>query len=176
MKKAFGILTLVTVLLFAVSALAANKVVVIPLNTSSNKAGSVSVAGAAFHDKNENDACLLNQGNFYAMYDGGNGCDAFSSIQIPHGASVTRMDCTIYDNGVGNFLVTLERRDLQSGNFVAVFQINNSTNSTNVQKISDTTTSYPLIDNSNFAYFIWADFGPAAGTNSRLYGCTVSYN
>lgn len=141
--------------------------------------GAVSVAGGGFHDINEANTCQLSQTSFMLNYSAGNGCDAFASVQLPDGATLTHMDCLVFDNDSGssvNIDVDLRRIDLATSGASIVFSSASSVDSPSLQTISDTTTTLGKVDNSSYAYLLWADFGPSSPVGLVLYGCTIGYN
>ena len=148
-----------------------------------------SVAGVAFIQQNDDDTslnggCKLNRSTLssYAHYTGGNNCDAFAPITFPQGALLTRLSCTVVDNSANNgvaLIGRLYRMNLETGADDIVFTTAASTDSANVQIVTDVSAVNNLVDNNTYAYFLSTDWGTTdlsgVGANLRLYGCSVQY-
>ncbi len=151
-------------------------------------AGAVSVAAQAFRDDESNSNCQWRSsvwapGGYYRS-GGATNCNLVAGIQIPHGAVVKDLACTVYDDTTLGSIrsVRLVGTNLITGLGSIIFETGGSVDfsSTN-QQVFDTTVSSPEdaeIDNFYNAYAIHVEFSAATdimATNVRLYGCSVSY-
>ena len=117
----------------------------------------------------------------YSYFSGTSGsCDALATIQVPDGVTLTSLTCRVFDTSAtaGHLItdVTLRRNNLTTGAVETVFATG-STNDSGLQNISATTTTFGLVDNSNYAYILWLDYGSAVASDAvRIYGCSVAYD
>lgn len=147
---------------------------------SQSPSGVIAVAGVAFHSLPSQANCLSSAtvtGYFY--FSSGSGCGAIAPIQLPHNATLLSMDCSVFDNHGftnANILLRLNRVDLTNSADLAIFETYASSNSADVQTISDAIPSVELVDNTRYAYWLSAKFGAdPGGGDVGLYGCTIYY-
>jgi hypothetical protein len=146
------------------------------------QAGTVSVSGLAFTDELAGEFfCLDNKssGVYFSFRGTGTECDADAPIQLPDGATVLTMSCTIYDNNpTDGISVALRRVRLSDGASADVFLTPTSTNTGTVASYTDTAPflGTGVIDNETYVYSLRADFGIGFPTSLlRLYGCSIDY-
>jgi len=152
--------------------------------------GSVAVSFDAFHETNGATAatCAFVRGVDYGRFEGtGADCVARAGISLPHGATLTGLHCTLFDNATGvaeSVNAYLDRVSLSGAEYQEVYATASTVDSTNAQMLSDTTpngTGSNLVDNNSFAYRLYVSFSTSGsnfttiGGNLRLYGCRVSY-
>jgi len=152
--------------------------------------GSVSVAAHAFRDEGNPDVsgdfCVWQSSvtSGYGYYRSGSrtDCDPAAGVQLPDGATVTSLSCTVYDN-YANYDVTLllQRVDLSTGTRQVIFATPDSSDNASIQVLEDTmveTAGYEVIDNAAYAYSvvgIWGSRTDASSVNVGLYGCSIAY-
>jgi len=149
------------------------------------ESGTLSFSLLGLIDSIDNNACELRRSSAgYVYYNTGSGagCDAFMPVTLPQGRSLISLSCTVLDNDAAGNNVdygSLRRTSLTTGTTDTVFQTIGSTNSVNVQQLSDVTPTAgtDVIDNSSYAYFLRVriDDSAAAITDIRAYGCNVTY-
>ena len=148
------------------------------------EAGFISVSPQAFRNEDAVGDCgwntTANVRYGYFEIGGDHDCNLVAAIQLPHNAMITSLTCYLYDNGAATQIFGR----LYRNNFIDSLDIILSTppteDSMSVQALSDTTSNISagdVIDNQNYAYHIALFFGQTdtAGTNFRVYGCTVGY-
>jgi hypothetical protein len=149
-------------------------------------AGEVSVAGAAFTDDTGDEDCRVGKGAYaYIAADpdaADEDCDLVAGIQLPDGALMRSLRCSVYDNWIPNALqVQLVRVELASGELEDVFVTSGTVDSGLPQMVSDATAEpfTDRVDNAKFAYYLAAAFSytdfTASGNELRVYGCTVAH-
>ena len=145
--------------------------------------GAVSVHGNAFTNVfPTSTTCIISHSSIaYFSFSGtSTACGAIAPIQFPDGVTLSSMSCSVFDSSatVGNQIVdvTLRRSNLTTQIVGTVF-VTGATVDSGTQTITDSTTTLGVIDNSTYAYILWADWGAAAASGAvRLYGCSVTYN
>lgn len=154
--------------------------------------GTVAVAGHAFDDEGQQvdpGTCRLQKTNtsyvYFAAHAGATGgsCDAVAGIQLPDGATLTNMNCYLYDNDGTNdgIEARLRRVDVATGTSDNVFDTSITADSTNIQVMNDAAPAAgtSLVNNGAYTYYLATVFGSMDFTtvdnNARIYGCTVSY-
>jgi len=147
--------------------------------------GFVSVSSQAFRNERSDD-CIWGATTFgsYGFYDSGSptNCDPVAGIQLPHNASITSLTCRLYDNTLSNNMqARLYRMDLSTGSFSAIYTTPSTTESADIQILSDSTATSPgdeIVDNENYTYSLLINFQAGtdtSGTNLRVHNCTVAY-
>ncbi len=112
-------------------------------------------------------------------------CDAVAGIQLPHGATLSQLDCTVYDNSPNNSLKAHLKRvssdGSQDGLIEDVYITGTSTDGVVPQTISSTVVSVvgaDVVDNSTYSYFLTVDWGSTdfstLDADGRLLSCKVS--
>ncbi|MEK9712004.1 MAG: hypothetical protein VW258_05515 [Thalassolituus sp.] len=154
--------------------------------------GAVSIGHRVFTTDNQlNDAglCNLYRGpSNYAYFsavgdDASADCDAGTSIQLPHGRTLTELRCTVLDNtDLVSLNAKLWRTDLTTGASSNIFTTDNTVDDTNVVVMSTAdvnTSGSDLVDNTRYAYNLFINFDGKGfntiGLKARIYGCSVSY-
>lgn len=145
--------------------------------------GAVSVHAAAFNVARPQSSCFYERGNVdrgYMTDASGSGCFVVASIQLPDGVTLGPLDCLVEDSSQtpGNELrVSVYAINLNDGSANLLY-ITNLSNDSGLQTISDDTPFLTEVDNSTYAYSIFANFGnavPTTGLEVSLRGCRVSY-
>ncbi len=105
-----------------------------------------------------------------------------ASVALPNGVTVTGFTCEYLDNSSTSSLGLYARlqRAAKSGTpaapYMAAATVTNTSDSSSIQQVTDTTIGFPVIDNANHSYFINLTFAPEELTSSlRFYGCTLTY-
>ncbi|HFD32316.1 MAG TPA: hypothetical protein ENJ28_06380 [Gammaproteobacteria bacterium] len=148
--------------------------------------GYVSISSHAFRNENDVDDCrwTIRATGIYGYYQTGSDatCDAVAGIQLPHNATLTSLTCNLYDNEltVGTAVFGRLQRTNLSNTLQTVITTPETVNSTDAQALTDTTiftAGAEVVDNQNYTYrlAIFFDDTDVAGSNLRLYGCTVGY-
>lgn len=153
--------------------------------------GRVSLSPMAFLSETgsftQRDLCVLRRSLSYTFFlaninASSASCDAYAPVQLPDGATLTRLDCTVFDGGgfPGNSLQALLRRvTISNVSTSTVFDTGTSTDNINPQTISDTTATNALVNNSLYTYILemrWSSQNFQVGTDSgRIYGCSIAY-
>ncbi len=117
--------------------------------------------------------------DFYAYFRNGGTAFGYATVEVnlPDGARVTELEAWIYDNLTTNPVrVDLYRQALGSPTVISMARIESTAinASTLVQNLTDNTISFELIDNENYAYFLFFT-GRQNSNESRLYGAKVAY-
>lgn len=149
------------------------------------KTGAVSVISYSFRGSASDIDCKWwstgNDGSSYfsASSTGGASCTrALSGISLPDGVTLTNLSCTFHDNTAsGSLKGTLNRVDLSSGVGSELAATAATADDPNVQNLSESNITTPIVDNSRYGYFLIADFAAnaALGSGLKVYGCTVDY-
>jgi hypothetical protein len=147
-----------------------------------NQPGNVTVSGLAFTDElGGSFLCYDNKssGAYFSFRGTGTECDADAPIQLPDGATLTTMSCTIYDNNPTEAVtVALRRVNMNNGGSADVFLTPPSATTASIDPYVDL-APFPgtsIVDNVTYAYSLRADFGLGLPTATlRLYGCRVEY-
>lgn len=111
-------------------------------------------------------------------------CFASAGVQLPDGATISRLDCIFYDNSATNSMnVHLARTSLLTGLSESILRTAETFNNASIQNRGDTTFNTVggnLINNSNYAYNLFLNFSTSnfssLGSNARLYGCRITVN
>jgi hypothetical protein len=149
-------------------------------------AGFVSIPAAAFTDDSGSPHCRVAKGPFAtyvadpaALTDD---CDLVAGIQLPDLVKLRGISCTVVDSVFDNAIeVYLNRVSLVTGELESVFTSSGSVDSGALQYLGDSvpTPGTDFVDNANYAYYVTAAFSytdfSSAGSNFRVYGCTVQY-
>lgn len=109
-------------------------------------------------------------------------CFASAGVQLPDGATISRLECTFLDNSASNNMnAHLNRTNLLTGVNTSVLRTDPTTDSTSVQTKSDTTfntAGSEVIENSIYGYNLFLNFSTtnfsSLGANARLYGCRIT--
>lgn len=99
------------------------------------------------------------------------------SVNLPDGATVVELQGWLYDNSATNPVrVTLLRQALGASNVGAMAEVESAaiTATTVVQNLTDNTVFNQIIDNENYAYFLFFT-GRQNDTETRLYGAKITY-
>ena len=133
------------------------------------KTSYVSVSAAAFHpmyDGYDYD----NPGNELWNKDGDS--DAYvAPVQLPHGATVTKLTFYWWDGSAVDGRCTLYRNDL-TGTEVVVAEAWTSGSDATSHSSQDTTMAYATIDNSQYAYYLYLDLPDMV---VGVYGVVIEY-
>ena len=177
-KVAVIVFSFITLSIHSTQAEESTKVVVIPLNSSTNSIGdvpgslktvSVSSMGASLitssgQETNHSDVC----GSIGQYY---NGPPAntffFVPVQLPDGATITSFSGIFCDNvdGVSIFMDLQRSDDTEMASVIS----NSIWPSTWPSKKTDKTIVEPLVDNSQYAYYIRMTAGTSTYTGPDLY-------
>jgi hypothetical protein len=155
---------------------------------------SINVAGAAYTPTDiatEDDHLSTSEFGGY-LYMGGNldnpsdtalAADAVAPIELPAGATVTRLICHFYDSAATEDLggtAFLMRRSAESTSASTMASVSLSTTGiadTNMQtNFDDTITAPAMIDPADYLWLrVRIQTGAYSGTSLRFYGCSVEY-
>jgi len=146
--------------------------------------GTVAIHAYQFHGSNNNSNFTQAQG--FAFFIGaiqGNPAFFQASIQLPHNATVTGVQCYVYDNSsvasITHVKMTRRRHDrsaIHGDEMVAIFPLAPA-NSTTVNKISSTAVSFATVNNAIYSYYFDIRINDAsAGSFLRLNSCSVNYS
>lgn len=150
------------------------------------KVGEVSVAGAAFVEDTGSEDCRVGRGSYaYILADPeavDQDCDLVAGIQLPDGAELRSLRCSVYDNyAVNGMELYLVRVELTSGVPQIVFRTAGTVDSGIPQVVGDGAAEPGTanVDNAKFAYYVAAGYSytdfTTAGNELRVYGCSASY-
>jgi len=162
------------------------------VRVSALEQGAVSVGHRVFTTDNQlTDAglCNLYKGpSNYAYFsavgdDASADCDAGTSIQLPHGRTLTELRCTVMDKtDLVSLNAKLWRTDLTTGASSNIFTTDNTVDDTNVVVMATSDVNVAgsnLVDNTRYAYNLFINFDGKGfntiGLKARIYGCSVSY-
>lgn len=96
-------------------------------------------------------------------------------LNLPHGATITKLTLYYYDNSTKNLSIMLKA---QADNFQATMaSIYTSGQSSSYQNISDTTIyfDFATVDNQSYSYFLDLAFEPGGSTNLMLTNVRIDY-
>jgi hypothetical protein len=113
--------------------------------------GYVSVSAAAFRPV-EHTYQYTNWGDYLSSHNALSS-HYYAPVQLPHGATVTKMTFYWYDNVTANALCTLYRNPL-SGTWVDIWLASVESGSGGDGSSSDDTIDHAFIDNSQYAYYL----------------------
>jgi hypothetical protein len=115
---------------------------------------------------------LVGQGGTYPTVSGGAG-DLGGAVQIPQGATVTGFSVLLEDSAAGNITVTLERQG--STSYFLMAQVDSS-GTPGVVTLTDTSISGAVVDNSSYAYLVFAYSDNWPGDHTlRIKRATIEY-
>jgi hypothetical protein len=102
------------------------------------------------------------------------GCIA--PVFLPHGATVTKMVAYFIDQDDSGtpLQFNLDMSRMSDGAFQQMAIVVSSGSSPEIRSLEDVSIINPLIDNSNFFYFIRTSL-PHAGSNVRIRGVKIEY-
>lgn len=174
MKKSLSILIASTLLMLAVSVLAADKVVVIPLGRSASSAPQTqyfTVGSEAFLPGSNVD--------YFNTYGCGGAYIATGSgamvapVHLPHGAKVTDFKVFFDDTSAQDMSVTLDRQFLSSCGFSSMATVNSSGTSGNYS-VQANTIADPIVNNTVYSYLIYA-FSSGWSSSLKIKGALITY-
>ena len=97
---------------------------------------------------------------------------------LPNKAVVTKVRFTLFDDKNGGNVndCALVRAGLTAATVdtTQVMAAFGTTNDSGLQRMSDTSISYPTIDNLNYAYYLQCQINPS-GYNEGIYGADITY-
>lgn len=101
-------------------------------------------------------------------------------VNLPDGAIVTSFRGYLYDNNSSTSVsVSLRRVNLNltsSTNTLAFVETTSTSTSTAPRVIDDPGISFPVADNSTYAYFLFAEFiNPSGNSDARVAGARITY-
>jgi len=103
----------------------------------------------------------------------------FASIpQLPDGATITRLDCRVFDNdGVEDLECAIVRKSFESDVGVVIADVGTSGASASNQDISDTSIKpgTEVVDRDTFGYVVRYDAPPACDESCKLFSAKVTY-
>ncbi len=196
MKSIFCITCFITLCFSVSSALAASKVVVVPLVKKTkiiSREFHYSLPPAAFTPN-----LFQPPGGPFAFFSSGlyvrytasqtGPVGLKSPVNLPDGSEIKAFTCYVYDNdAVENFHpsspVSFRRRMISSaddGEFVVPkFYLGTTGSSTTIQSVEAPSITFPIVDNSKYFYFIYflLNFtAPSPTKDLRFYGCQITYS
>ena len=101
-------------------------------------------------------------------------------VNLPHGATVTAVWATMFDNDANDWTFYLARAD--TGPFAPsspselMATVTTTGASTDLQNPGDDTIDFPLIDNYNYNYSIFSCASPAVGWNFAMSDIRIYYS
>lgn len=167
MRKYVFAICLLAFVFTAFSAVAQNKVVVVPLGSSAKVPGSlktISVSSLGGIPKNtSNDTTTASTCGYLGRYTTGSADNLAIPIQIPDGATVTSFNVLFCDNSNGyRGVASLERSD---GTMMAQIFTTSGVVSTTPTEGTTSTIGSATIDNSLYSYWIEMSLTPSEGVN-----------
>jgi hypothetical protein len=99
-----------------------------------------------------------------------------AQLNLPHGATITSFAVYYWDNAAGDLSVYLDRQFLSSGGYSPAATLVTSGQSASWRSSSTTTIAYPVVDNLNYGYFVYAWASPwDAGGALKIKGVRIAY-
>jgi len=95
-------------------------------------------------------------------------------VHLPQGARVTRLTVYAYDGSGSDMSVWLARLSMATGGYAIVADINTA-GAPGYASWTNTAIALPIIDNTTFAYHIYAYSSAWDGGNLRIMGARVTY-
>jgi len=148
--------------------------------------GAIAVHANGFHVPANQVGCAEDNSSYLFM-SAGTKCNGYANIQIPDGASINGLGCTVQDSSAtagADLYVTLIRTSGVAVTVTHQVVMRTSTSittaTTGSQYISTSTletAGSDTVNNTLYYYKLDANFGTGNGGSSvKLYGCTVTYN
>jgi hypothetical protein len=103
--------------------------------------------------------------------------DFFAPLTLPHGATITELQATVFDNdATQDISVYLTRYDSVANSFTNLGQIASTGAAVASRTFTDPTIPFGAIDNSIYSYQVRAVWvTPTTPVNIRLFGVRVTY-
>jgi hypothetical protein len=137
--------------------------------TWSARTGRIAVPAAAFEPGTDTFTYHNNGSNLYSTF----GANYFAPVQLPDGATVTKMTFHYYDDAAaGDVTMKLNRYDL-AAHLVYVVAEATSTDGGYGDDYDDT-ISYAQVDNAANSYYLYATFG-ATGIDLKVHAVVIEY-
>jgi hypothetical protein len=95
-------------------------------------------------------------------------------VELPHGATVTKVTTYVYDNAAGNIDVDLWRTNA-SGVADTVMAETEVTGTPGFGSDSDTTIGLGTINNQSYYYYLWVTLPGTHGVNLLLHSVVIEY-
>ena len=193
MKITLSTLTLTTVMIFAMSVLAHDKVVVVPLGSkvrTVQQTFTLNLPSSAFIPgvfQTGDPKIYFNVGNFAYLTQGDLIGGLGAPINLQDGAVITNTTCYMYDNSTENFTSPnskffLWRQGTSSADYEQITpttSCSTSGASVTIQDFSVPSITYPNIDNSQYFYGAYVLLKISAQDplihQLRFYGCRITY-
>lgn len=149
----------------------------------------VSIPAHGMHSYREGCLWSTNPGSTFGEFDSGDTtnqyCELLSAPNLPHGATLESLSCTVFDNDSdANGLRGALRRiplDASTNTPEQIYSTSLSIDSVEPSVLTDSTAAADrvLIDNENYAYYVHVSFPDTTdtvGSNLKVYGCSVSFS
>ena len=126
-------------------------------------------------------ASPLYYGYTYAYFSFGSSASAmaFASVNLPHGATVTSLTCSLYNNdGVSaNNPEVVLGRITPAGSAASLASVASGGDSASLQTLTDSSIYLPVVDNQNFSYYLYyyPRDGDISAANKRFHSCQIGY-
>lgn len=121
-------------------------------------------------DGNDPDGFYFDFAGGYVNGDG-TGC-LKAPAYLPHGATVTSVHASLYDNAPGNVMVNLRRVDVVSGSSDVMASFGTVTDSTSIQHVADESINDAGVSHPAYAYYVTTCLNYA---DHRLYSVYIYY-
>lgn len=130
------------------------------------------IPAAAFtSDGNDPDGFYF---DFAGGYVNGDGTACLkAAAHLPHGATVTSVHASLYDNASGNIMVNLRRVDEVSGSSDVMVSFGTAVNGTSIQQVADESINFPEVSYPGYAYYVTTCLNYA---EHRLYAVQIYYD
>lgn len=128
------------------------------------------VSGAAFTP--DDNTCAYDRGNYSGEITSTGGCVLEAGVQLPHGATVTRVEASYDGNGTGASIHLEENDGFGGHDDMASFSVNDCNPGLFPCTGHDGTISTPDVDNQSKSYGIWVSPG---GSGFTLYKVSIRY-
>ena len=137
------------------------------------RTGYITVSSAAFTPREE----TYNYTNWgLELYDQTAGASAYvAPVQLPHGATVTRVDCYYKDNTANNLTLYLAVT-ARKGSATSMAAITTTGSSSQYTSASDTTINVATVDNTSYSYFLDLSFPGNDGSSLVFSGADIHYS
>ncbi len=103
----------------------------------------------------------------------------YAPVELPHGATITNVLLTYYDNGPCGIWADLRRVNIFNATAQTVANLPyEDFNGTTIKVMSTATISTPVVDNSTYAYYLRAQINGAnvaSGAYMRVLGARITY-
>ncbi len=175
MKKTLSVLITSIVVMLALTVLAADKVVVVPLGGNSSLAPQTqyfTVGSEAFLPGSNVD--YFNTYGCGGAYINTAGAQALvASVHLPHGAEITDFKVFFNDTSTNDMSVRLMRQPLSDCSYTTLAQVDSSGTS-GYYSVQDNSISSPEVDNMLNSYLVYA-YSTNWSSSLKIKGAVITY-